>query len=158
VSFARVMQPLPRGVTGFDAPDEGVPVKRFTTACHAAARQVRGRVQQMRAAYGQVTPNFHEALVSLRGGSETVRVLCNAHHTIVAFTSPVAWEGDVRLRFVDCPELAGVLSGEFSILSTQEAGFGVASEMVAHLGEAELEQLRYWNPQRIGDVIFNCWD
>ena len=152
------MQPLPKGVTGFDAPDEGVPVKRFTEACHAAARQVRGRVQQVRAAYEQVTPNFHEALVSLRDGSETVRVLCNAHHTIVAFASPAAREGDVRLRFVDCPELAGVLSGEFSILSTQEAGAGVSSDVVAQLGETELEQMRYWNPQRIGDVIFNYWD
>jgi hypothetical protein len=152
------MQPLPKGVTGFDAPNDGVPVKRFTTACHTAARQARGQVQQVRAAYEQVTPNVHEALVTLRNASETVRVLCNAHHPIVAFTSPATREGDVRLRFVDCPELAAVLSSEFNILTSQEAGAGVSSDVVAQLGEAELEQMRYWSPRRIGDVIFNYWD
>ena len=152
------MQPLPKGVTGFDAPEGGVPVTRFTTACHTAARQARGRVNQVRAAYEQVTPNFHEALVSLRDGDETVRVLCNAHYPIVAFTSPAAHEGDVRLQFVDCPQLAGALSGEFSIVSAQDACAGISSAAVAQLGEAELDQMRYWNPQRIGDMIFNYWD
>ena len=158
MSFARVMQPLPKGVTGFDAPDEHVPVKRFTTACHAAVRQASGRVHQVRAACEQVTPNFHEALVTLCDGTETVRVLCNAHHSIVAFASPARHEADVRLQFLDCPQLAGVLSGEFSILSAQEACAGVSAELVAQLGEAELSQMRYSNPQRIGDVIFNYWD
>ena len=152
------MQPLPKGVTGFDAPDEGVPVKRFTAVCHAAARQVGGRVQQVRAAYEQVTPNFHEALMTLRHGTETVRVLCNAQYPIVAFTTPAANEGDVRLEFVDCPELAEALRAEFSIITRQDACAGVADELVAQLGDAELHQMRYWRPQRIGDVIFNYWD
>lgn len=152
------MKPLAKGVTGFDAPKEGVPVKRFTEACHAAARQVGGRVHQVRAAYEQVTSNFHEALMTLRHGTETVRVLCNAHHPIVAFTRPAANGAAVRLEFLDCPELADVMREEFALMSRAEACAGVSDELVAQLGDAELQQMRYWKPQRVGDVVFNYWD
>ena len=152
------MQPLPKGVTGFDAPEDGVSVKRFTVACHAAVRQIGGRVLQVRPAYEQVTPNFHEALMTLRGRPETVRVLCNAHYPIVAFTIPAAGEGDVCLKFMDCPELADLLRAEFAILTRQEACAGVADDLVGQLSDDELRQVRYWRPQRIGDVVFNYWD
>jgi hypothetical protein len=152
------MQPLPKGVTGFDAPDGGVPVERFTTACQSAARRADGRLRLVRAAYEEVTPNFHDALMVLRDGNMIVRVLCNAHFPIVAFASPASRDGDVCLHFVDCAELAGVLGDEFVILSAQDACADVSHAMVAQLGKSELDQMRYWNPQRIGDVIFNYWD
>ena len=152
------MQPLPKGVTGFDAPDEGVSVERFTSACYATARKVAGRVQQVRAAYEQVTPNFHEALMTLSYGARTVRVLCNAHYPIVAFATPSAHGGDVHLEFVDYPELAEALGAEFSVLTRREACAGVVDELVAELSEAELHQMHYWRSPRIGDVIFNYWD
>lgn len=152
------MQPLPKGITGFDASNDGVPVERFVAACHAAARQVAGRVHQVRAAYEQGTLNFHEALMSLRDRPEMIRVLCNAHYPIVAFAAPPAYEGDARLEFVDCPELAEGLHGEFSMIARQDACAGVADSGIAQLGDDELDQMRYWQPQRIGDVIFNDWD
>jgi hypothetical protein len=152
------MQPLPKGVTGFDSPGEGVPLKRFTSACHAAARQIAGRVEQVLEAYKQVTPNFHEALMTLRDRLAIVRVLCNAHYPIVVFATRATHEGDMRLEFSDCPELAEALGVGFSIITRQEACAGVTDELVAELGEAELLQMRYWRPQRIGDVIFNYWD
>jgi len=112
----------------------------------------------MRAADGQATPNFHEAQVTLRDGTDTVRVLCNAHYPIVAFATPAAQEGDVRLQFVECPLLAESLGSEFSLLSVQDAEAGVADELLLLLGEDELDQMLYWNPQRMGEVIFNYWD
>ena len=152
------MQPIPKGVTGFDAPEEGVQVKQFTAAIHDAARRAGCFVEQVRAADGRVTPNFHEILVRLRDGTRKVRVLCNAHYPIVAFASPIEYEGDVRIRFVDCLELSDALSSEFSVLSNQDACAPVSEETVALLSEVELKQIRYWRPQRIGDVIFNYWD
>jgi len=152
------MQPLPKGVTGFNAPDGGVPVKRFKAACYAAARQVAGRVHQVRTAYEWVTPNFHEALMTVGYRLEMVRVLCNAHYPIIGFATPAAFEGDAHLKFIDCPELAEALSAEFSIITRQDACASVAEELVAQLGDAELHEIGYWQPQRIGDVIFNYWD
>ena len=152
------MQPLPTGITGFDSPEEGVSVERFRSACQAAVRQAYGKLTQVRAAHEHATTNFHEALVSLHDGKETVRVLCNAYFPIIAFTSPATREGDVRLRFLDCPELARSLSSEFTVLSAQDAGAGVSPQVISQLGETELAQLKYWKPQRIGDVVFNYWD
>jgi hypothetical protein len=153
-----LMQTLPKGVTGFDVTESNVPAKRFAAACHSAARQVGARVHHVRDAAERVTPNFHEAVVTWMDGVEDVRVLCNAHHPIVAFATPVDHEGDVRIEFVDCPQLARPLSAEFRVLSKDGAAAGIPSNAVIRLGESELDQMRYWNPQRIGDLIFNFWD
>jgi hypothetical protein len=40
----------------------------------------------------------------------------------------------------------------------EEASAGISVELIAHLGEVELCQMRCWNPQRIADMIFNYWD
>ena len=158
INTVRRMQPLPKGVTGFDAPKVEVSAEQFATACHSAARSVGGRVHEIRAAYEEITPNFHQAVLVLRDRPDRVRVVCNAHHPIVAFTALPAYDRETRLRFVDCPELAEALSGEYSIVSGSDACAAVSAELIAELGEAELIQLRYWKPQRIGDVIFNYWD
>lgn len=87
-----------------------------------------------------------------------VRVSCNAHYPIVAFATPDAQERNVWIQFVDCRGLARVLSDTFAVLSVRDACTGVSPAAVANLGEDELKQVRYWNPQRIGDVVFNYWD
>jgi hypothetical protein len=115
------MKLLPKGITGFEPSDEGVPVERFTAACHPAVRQVAGRVNQVKAAYEQESPNFHQAFISLRDRPEVVRVLCTAHYPVVAFATLSTFEGDVGLEFMDCPELAEALRGEFTIIPKCEA-------------------------------------
>jgi hypothetical protein len=152
------MQPLPKGITGFDAPNYGVSVKQFTSACHAAARQAKGLVEQVQQAYGQVTPNFHEAVVTILDGSKKVRVLCNAYYPIVAFASPSTFEGDSKLQFIDCQELAVSLGSEFRIFGASEATAAISPDAITNLGATELQQMRYWRPERIGEVIFNHWD
>ena len=152
------MQPLPKGVTGFDAPEKGVLVQKFTAACHAAMRQAGGRVQHVRSARDHVISSFHEALVIPRYSTDGIRVLCNAHYPIVAFATPAERDGDVRLEFIDCPEIADAMRSEFTVVSKAEACAGVADELVGHLSDDELHQMQYWKPQRIGDVVFNYWD
>ena len=152
------MQPLPKGVTGFDPPEVGVDVRRFTSACHAAARQVAGRVLQVSPAHVTVTSSFYQASVTVRTRPDTLRVLCNAYYPIVAFASPAAFEGDMNLDFVDCAELADLLRDEFTILTRQDACANLAPELIASLSETELDQMRHWQAQRIGDLIFNYWD
>jgi len=152
------MHPLPKGITGFDAPEYGVTAEQFTSACHSAVRQVGGRVLQVQPAYDQVTLNFHQAFVALPHGQEIIRVLCNAHYPMVAFARPPAYEGDARLEFLDCQKLADALSVEFSVIGSKDACLGIDSELIAELTEVELDQMRYRKTQRIGDVIFNHWD
>lgn len=39
-------------------------------------------------------------------------------------------------------------------LSLSELNHGLCQE----LGPEELEQIRYWNPQTVGEILFNTWD
>lgn len=130
----------------------------FASACHHAARRIGGRVEAVQSAREPVTRNFHEAVLVLRNRPEKVRVVCNAHYPLIAFASPRAGDREVLLRFIDCPELAEALGAAYSILGSSDAGAAVSEPWVTALGEAERAQLRYWKPQRIGDVIFNHWD
>jgi hypothetical protein len=149
---------LPRGVTGFDAPETRVPLKLFSTACYAAARRVAGKVLAVRPAYQDVACNFHEARFLFEHDAVSVRALCNAHFPIVAFAEPPLDECDLRLQFIDCPSLGEVFLEEFSVLSKAEACACVTPESVAELGDAEQREFSYWKPQRLGEIIFNCWD
>ena len=152
------MVPLPAGVTGFNPPEHEVDFKGFKQVCYETARRLKGRVHEVRAAYEEVTPNFHEAILSFYDDPERVRIICNAHFPIVAFCRPATREGDIQLEYIDCAKLADQLRDSFTVLSAAEASAGVSSELTSNLGEAELDQMRYWSPQRIGDVIFNHWD
>jgi hypothetical protein len=148
---------LPRGVTGFDPPPHVVSFADFKRSCTEAAKRFRGGAGQFREAFDQFLPNFHQAVLSFPDGPEPMRVVCNAHHPIVAFaTSPQ--EGEMRLEFLDFPELARLLSGEFTVLSGVDAAAPLSTELLANLGPAERTQIDYWNPERVGDVIFNWWD
>ena len=137
-----------------------MPVKHFAGACYDAARRIGGRVVQVQAAYKheRVCANFHEALLTLGYQSEKVRVVCNAHYPMVAFASPAAYEGDLRLQFVDCAELAEALRGEFAILSSRDVHEAISSDAIKQLGKAELREMRFWKAHRIGELVFNYWD
>ena len=32
------------------------------------------------------------------------------------------------------------------------------TEMCGELAPEDLEQIRYWNPQTVGEIVFNTWD
>ncbi|MFO1487176.1 MAG: hypothetical protein U1F65_01745 [Verrucomicrobiota bacterium] len=153
------METLPKGVTGFDAPEKLVSIESFELPCQSLVRRLRGGIVYTRRAYAEVTPNFHEVHVKLSTGeSEGISILCNAHFPIVAFAQPVRRPGDLRVRFLDCPYAADDFKKKFTIMTRAEAEAGISPTMILKLGPAELDQMRYWNPTRLGDLVFNFWD
>jgi hypothetical protein len=152
-----IMQPLPRGVTGFNT-TERVAGKQFAVACHAVARIARANVEQFRSADDAVTPSFHEAHLTFRDGSDGVRLICNKHFPIVAFLAPARFEGDANLQFVDCPVVANLLDSIFLVLNSSVARKAISAEVVANLDDDEMKQIQYWRPQSIGEIVFNYWD
>jgi hypothetical protein len=44
------------------------------------------------------------------------------------------------------------------VLSVTTLNSPVTDRVTTQLATAEIEQLDYWKPSRIGDVIFNYWD
>ena len=149
---------LPEGITGFfeagrDATPPVVDPASFVGACHAAARAESGRVEGFEPA--GVGRNYHRAFLRMRHGA--IAVLCNAHFPIIAFAEA---SDDLPLRFIEAealaPRIEEVMPCEIASRSSLEAH--PDAEAVANLNAVEREQIRYWKPRRLGEIIFNFWD
>lgn len=144
---------LPRGITGFwsvNTPPPFLDEKAFRRMCHTLARETGGRVTEVDA--DLTARNFYFAKIQRYDAS--VFVLQNVHYPYAAFaqrdafgafvpTSPPQWlqlpEGPVR--FLRPDELNQDWRGLYGELAPEE-----------------LEQVRYWNAQTVGEIIFHTWD
>ncbi|GID97405.1 hypothetical protein Adi01nite_68170 [Amorphoplanes digitatis] len=147
---------LPPGATGFDAaPDTGTDLSAFTAICHHAARAVGGTVSQIVPA--NVTPNFHTAEIARRG----LRTRVLGHTTIAAVAFAEPWPAaDLRVTFTDRPDLAAALQevSDLRILTKQQLDSPIATADLTALTAGEHEQITYWQPHTIGELLFNYWD
>jgi len=152
---------LPRGITGFrhvnDPPLPACDFRAFRGHCFAAARVLGGRVRAVEAPMQRVSTNFARAVLELPDGP--LVVLLNAHFPVVAFAE-LAAEGEVQPRFVDAPGLAELFRefGCYEVLATSELHQPVTAAACRELAPTEREQLQYWRPGRLGDLVFNFWD
>jgi hypothetical protein len=152
---------LLRGITGFrDVGDEPLPASdlgAFRTHCFTAARLLSGRVSRIEFPSSHTSNNFASSVLELRDG--LVAVVLNAHFPVIGFAEPLR-EGGMRLRFVDVPELAEVFRGfgVYSVVEASDFERSVHDEDSSRLTPAELKQIRYWKPSRVGDLVFNFWD
>jgi hypothetical protein len=48
--------------------------------------------------------------------------------------------------------------GGFRLLDVEELSTPLATADTSELTEAELEQVRYWRPSTVGELMFNWWD
>ncbi len=68
-------------------------------------------------------------------------------------------QGQVVLDFADCPEL-GIAFEQFGykVLPAVELARPLTHEMWQGLAPHERKDVRYFRPERVGDVIYNYWD
>lgn len=85
---------------------------------------------------------------------DRVFILLNAHHPFLGFAEAV----EQHLTFHDIPNLAKRFSPYYTVLSKKELNQPIREEYLINLAKAELEQLSYWNPKTVGEIIFNFWD
>jgi hypothetical protein len=140
-----------------DAPLPTSDVAAFRAHCFTAARLLSGHVSRIEPPSGPTGQNFVSLVLELPEGR--VAVLLNAHYPVVGFAEPPG-ENERRLRFVDIPRLAEVFGnlGGYRVLEASDLEGSATDVDGSRLGPAELEQIRYWKPTRIGDLIFNYWD
>jgi hypothetical protein len=155
---------LPRGVTGFWSDGEPPPVtdlRAFRADCHAAARELGGTLLTFEGAGedGHVR-NYARAVFDLPGVG-MVALLLNAHYPVVVFADADTLTGTPPL-FKDVTALAAWFAanttGRYRVLTAEEAGAPVTDTACRLLAPAEMAQVRYWRPERIGDILFNHWD
>ena len=102
-----------------------------------------------------ITPNFHQADVDFRRCEFSV--VCNRSFPIVAIVNrPIEMAG---LQPIDVPELATALrSFNFEVASAAELQRPIVDSDLEILSKGELDQVKYWKPKRIADLVFNWWD
>ncbi|GIF61989.1 hypothetical protein Ais01nite_00240 [Asanoa ishikariensis] len=147
---------LPRGATGFWDAAAGSPkstdVLAFRTVVHAAVLEVGGKVEGFEAA--GVTPNFH--LLMVRTGDDRVGVVCHELLPWLALVQPP----DGSLTFRSEPRLAGALhlSAPWRLLDRKTLGTRVNRLDLSTLDRGERDQIAFWQPATLGELLFNWWD
>jgi hypothetical protein len=66
----------------------------------------------------------------------------------------------VTLTFVDHPDLAAALTdgSNLQVLTAEQLNAPLSPADLADLGPAERKQIAYWQPNTIGELLFNFWD
>lgn len=131
---------LERGATGFRHVSEPelpvVDVRLFRAGCFAAARP--GGVVEFTS-----EGSFHAAVITTVTGRLGVR--CHRHHPWIAVT-----EGEIPV--------AAFFDPVFTILGREVLELPLSAVDTSALSEAEWTQIRYWQPETVGQAVFNFWD
>jgi hypothetical protein len=115
-------------------------------------------VQTIRNPYEGGNPSNY-AMASIQFSDTGVAVLVNQIRPVLAFAK-YPHEGQIIFEYIDCPKLADAFLGigEYTIATSEDLSRPLLREMCTDLSPWEREQVRYYRPQRVGDVIFNFWD
>ncbi|MGM0921280.1 MAG: hypothetical protein ACQEWW_08640 [Bacillota bacterium] len=113
---------------------------------------------------GEPGKSFYGCIIKVK--DKRIYILLNGQYPFMAFTS--TRELYVHyFPFMDEPEIAKPLKQFYKILSPNQLneplrytqkGEKIIVKNENNLHQDELEQLVYWEPKTIGDVVFNYWD
>jgi len=150
---------LPNGVTGFYHSKANKPPqvdgKQFKQVCFDIASRNGGKVIDFNPS--QYPMNFYKARVEIF--NNRFYILLNGHYPYLAFASAVELG---NINFIDIPVLFEQFSPFYQVIGAVELNIPVSEilgkENENALNSAELEQLAYWKPKTIGNIIFNYWD
>jgi hypothetical protein len=138
--------------------DEEAPeLADFKTACYEVARQTGGRVES--ASDGCFPPNFHRVVIAFR--DRRVAVLCHQTLSLLALATPPVESSIWPLSFIDDPAIGPAIAGLLRVRLLTAAELELDWSRAATHPPAEVayeEDLKYWRPGSVGDVIFNGWD
>ena len=145
---------LPRGITGFwsvnTAPLPLLDEKAFRQMCHTLSRKNGGAVTEVDT--DTAARNFYSAKLSRY--NQSVFLLQNIHAPYAAFA-----QRDASGRFVLTQQPEWLQRPEspvrfLNLAELNQSWCGLCGE----LAPEDLEQIRYWNPQTVGEIVFNTWD
>ena len=149
---------LPNGVTGFYNSDTNKPPeverKQFKQLCFYIASCNGGKVIDF--STPQYPANFFNVEVEILGNR--FYILLNEHYPYLAFASFV--DETYGITFIDNPILYEQFSPFYQVISSEELNIPFNQNMIKNSGlnSAELDQLAYWKPETVGQIIFNYWD
>ena len=145
---------LPRGITGFGSINTDPPLfldeKAFCQMCYSIALENGGTVTELDT--DTYPRNFYSAKLSRH--DQSVSVLQNIHAPYAAFAQRDTSGGFI---WISQPEWLQLPEGSVRFLSPSELTRDW-HDLCGELSPEDLEQIRYWDPQTVGEIIFNTWD
>lgn len=149
---------LPNGITGFmDAKTTEFPEvdgKQFKQLCFDFAIHIGGKVTEFNTP--QYPRKFYYAQVEIPYNNKFY-ILLNQHYPYLACASVIEiW----NIEFINEPVLFEYFSPFYIVLGTDElnAPFYQIPGGESELNSGEWAQITYWEPETVGDIIFNYWD
>ena len=145
---------LPRGITGFGSINTDPPLfldeKAFCRMCHALAQENGGAVTEVDT--DTAIRNFYSAKLSRY--DQSVFLLQNIHYPYAAFAQRDTSGGFI---WISQPEWLQLPEGSVRFLSPSELTRDW-HDLCGELSPEDLDQIHYWNPQTVGEIVFNTWD
>ena len=145
---------FPRGITGFwsvnEAPPPLLDEKAFCQMCHVLARKNGGAVTEVDT--DTTARNFYFAKLSRY--DQSAFLLQNIHYPCAAFAQR---DDSDRFILTSPPEWLRLAEGSVRFLSPDELNQDWHG-LCENLSQEELEQIRYWKPETVGEILFNTWD
>lgn len=145
---------LLNGITGFYEKQNEPPNvdgNEFKRLCFSIINKNDGTVINFQEP--QITTNFFAMEVNV--SNKHFQILLNAHYPLIAFASAVNFG---EIKFIDDHQLKEEFSPFYRVLSTKDLDEPLLLKNEDELNCAEIKQIAYWKPLRIGEVIFNHWD
>lgn len=124
--------------------------RAFRHLCHWLARENGGTVAETDT--DTTARNFYFARISRYDAA--VFLLQNIHHSFAAFAQR---DPSGRFVLVRQPEWLRVSEGIACFLDPAELDQDWRG-LCGELSPEELEQIRYWKPRTVGELLFNYWD
>ena len=143
---------LPSGITGFrDLNNLYIPEqeeKMFKKFCYFIASCYHCAVVLFD--LNLTSKNFYFA--EMKTEQDNLYLLENAYYPWIAFAKSLDFTG---IEFIESPFDLAEQNVHVLTLSDLQKDW---HDFVGELSKVELEQIEYWKPKRIGDIVFNFWD
>ena len=144
------MYKLPKNFTGYDLKNGDIHL--FKTLCYSL--QGLGLIKINTISGYSYLKNYYVADVS--ASNSNFYILMNCYCDLIAFAEG---GGDERV-FIDRPEVEEVINQLNPLLRCihkTDLQAGITDESMSLLSSTEIKQLKYWLPQRVGDVLYSSF-
>ncbi|MBQ0140844.1 MAG: hypothetical protein KBT36_16335 [Kurthia sp.] len=145
---------LPRGITGFfdeKAALQMIDLKKFRSLCYDVSLHEDIVLISIKEA---VYPtNYICAKFSVN--DQPIQILLNAYYPLLA--AAVITEHE-HIVFCELPKTFESFIAHYQSISLEELQEKLREEHLEQLSEVERQQITFWAPQNVGEIIFNTWD
>jgi hypothetical protein len=155
---------LPNGISGFYNSKDNEPhfLKRndVRREFYSAVNKLGGKIVNFKDV--EYPQSFFEGEFKIKG--KHIYALFNGQYPFMALASKVDY---FNIEFIDEPDLSRAFTKYFRVLSVNELNTPLLVKQYEgkikvlnknQLNTAELDQILFWEPKTIGEVIFNFWD